>query len=45
MTPLDWLLIAFCVAATCLHVGSTALAMHRCRESKARCRPPKAPPR
>jgi hypothetical protein len=31
MTPLDWLLIAFCLAATAVHVGTTVLAMQRCR--------------
>ncbi len=35
MTPLDWLLIVFCIAATSLHIGTTALAMHRCRRSDA----------
>ncbi len=34
MTPLDWLLLAFCVAATSLHVGTTALAMYRCRRPR-----------
>ena len=32
MTSLAWLLIVFCLAATLLHVGTTALAMHRCRQ-------------
>ena len=44
MTPLDWLLIAFCLAATSLHVGTTALAMHRCRQSKAPVPPPAGAP-
>ena len=35
MTPLDWLLIGFCVAATSLHVGTAALAMQRCRKKGA----------
>ncbi len=35
MTPLDWLLIVFCIAATSLHIGTTLLATHRCRRSDA----------
>jgi len=31
MAPLDWLLLAFCAIATALHVGTAALAVHRCR--------------
>ena len=31
MTPFEWLLVAFCVAASCVHFGSTALAIQRCR--------------
>ena len=44
MTPLDLLLIAFCLAATTLHVGTTALAMHRCRHSKVPLPPPPGAP-
>jgi ceramide glucosyltransferase len=40
MTPLDWLLVAFCLATTALHVGMTALAMLRCRRCKAPLPPP-----
>jgi ceramide glucosyltransferase len=32
MTALEWLLVAFCLAATTLHVGSAALALRRCRQ-------------
>jgi ceramide glucosyltransferase len=31
MSALEWLLIAFCLAATSLHLGSAALTMRRCR--------------
>ena len=44
MTPLDWLLMAFCLVATSLHVATTALAMHRCRQSKAALPPPEGAP-
>jgi len=44
MTPLDWLLIAFCVVATCLHMGTTALAMHRCRQDTVALPPPECAP-
>ena len=44
MTPLDWLLIVFCLAATSLHVASTALAMQRCRKREALLPPPKGAP-
>src|SRR5436853_1066702 len=44
MMPLDWLLIAFCLAATSLHVSTSALAMHRCRQSKALLPPPEGAP-
>src|SRR5262249_23702217 len=40
MTPLDWLLMAFCLAATFLHLATTLLAMDRCRR---RTLPLKAP--
>jgi ceramide glucosyltransferase len=40
MTPLDWLLIAFCLVATSLHVGTSALAMYRCRRSPSPLAPP-----
>lgn len=40
MTPLDWLLIAFCLTATCLHVGTSALAIRRCRQARAPVAPP-----
>lgn len=33
MTPLDWLLIAFCIAATSIHIGTSLIAMYRCRQS------------
>jgi ceramide glucosyltransferase len=32
MTPLDWLLIAFCLSATFLHIITSLLAMRRCRQ-------------
>ncbi|HET6925290.1 MAG TPA: ceramide glucosyltransferase, partial [Hyphomicrobiaceae bacterium] len=32
MTPLDWLLIAFCLTATFLHIITSLLAMRRCRQ-------------
>ena len=35
MTPLDWLLIVFCIAATSLHIGTTVLATRRCRRGDA----------
>jgi ceramide glucosyltransferase len=35
MTPLDWLLIAFCLTATSLHIVTSLLAMHRCRQRTA----------
>jgi ceramide glucosyltransferase len=35
MTPLDWSLIAFCLAATILHVATSLLALHRCRQRSA----------
>ena len=44
MTPLDWLLIVFCLAATSLHVASTALAMQRCRKREALLPPPEGAP-
>jgi ceramide glucosyltransferase len=44
MTPLDWLLIVFCIAATSLHIGTAALAMHRCRRSDAALPPPEGAP-
>src|SRR5215470_18731243 len=44
MTPLDWLLIAFCLAATALHVGTSVLAMQRCRPRPARLPPPARAP-
>jgi len=34
MTPLDWLLIAFCLSATALHVGTAALGIYRCRRRR-----------
>jgi len=44
MTSLDWLLIAFCLAATLVHVGTTALTMHRCRQRAAPLPPPERAP-
>jgi ceramide glucosyltransferase len=45
MTPLDWLLLAFCIAATSLHLGTTGLAIHRCRRRRERLHaPPDAQP-
>src|SRR5215470_9834215 len=44
MTPLDWLLIAFCLAVTALHVGTSVLAMQRCRPRPARLPPPAGAP-
>jgi len=44
MTLLDWFLIVFCLAATLLHVGTTALAMHRCRQRPALLPPPQRAP-
>jgi len=44
MTPIDWLLIAFCLVATGLHVGTSALAMHRCRQSRGPLPPPEGAP-
>ena len=37
MTPLDWLLTAFCLTATSLHIVTSLLAMRRCpRRSQRR---------
>ena len=44
MTSLDWLLMAFCLVATSLHVATTALAMRRCRQSQAPLPPPEGAP-
>jgi ceramide glucosyltransferase len=44
MTPLDWLLLAFCLATTSLHIGTSALAMLRCRQGKAPLPPPEGAP-
>jgi ceramide glucosyltransferase len=44
MTPLDWLLIVFCLAATSLHLITIALAMHRCRQSPSTLPPPEGAP-
>ena len=44
MTPLDWLLLVFCACATSLHVGTTALAMQRCRQRQAPVPPPEGAP-
>jgi ceramide glucosyltransferase len=44
MTPLDWMLIGFVLAATSLHVGTTALAMHRCRQRDSTLAPPEGAP-
>lgn len=41
MQSLDWLLLAFSVVATLLHLSTTALAMLRCRRQRA---PMPAPP-
>jgi ceramide glucosyltransferase len=35
MTPLDWLLIAFCLTATSLHIVTSLLAMRRCQQRAA----------
>lgn len=35
MTALEWLPIGFCLAMTALHLGSAALALHRCRRGAA----------
>lgn len=44
MTVLEWLLIGFCLVATTLHLGSTALAMRRCRQSASHSPPPEDAP-
>jgi ceramide glucosyltransferase len=44
MTPLAWLLLAFCVVATGLHVGTAILAMHRCRRRQPLPALPGSPP-
>ena len=45
MTPLDGLLIGFCVAATALHIATTLLALQRCRQKGERLAPPVDAPR
>jgi ceramide glucosyltransferase len=44
MTPLDCLLIAFCIAATSIHIGTSLLAMHRCRRGNAPLPAPEGAP-
>jgi len=44
MTPLDWLLTAFCLTATSLHIVTSLLAMRRCRQRAASLRAPEPAP-
>jgi len=44
MTPLDWLLTAFCFSATSLHIVTSLLAMRRCRQRAASLRAPEPAP-
>jgi ceramide glucosyltransferase len=44
MTPLDWLLLAFCVTATSLHLGTVWLAARRCRKPEGALPPPRKAP-
>jgi ceramide glucosyltransferase len=44
MTPLDWVLIAFCLTATFLHILTSLLAMRRCRQRKASLPAPERAP-
>ena len=45
MTALEWFLVVFCLIATTLHVGTTTLAMRRCRQRKQQAPPPQDAPR
>src|SRR5262245_6936192 len=44
MTPLDWLLITFCLTATVLHLVTSLLAIRRCRQRTASLPAPECAP-